>query len=185
MRKGFGVAAIGARSLKLYNQDEHRISGPANYNSQAPWPRPSWVAPPCLLAPPPPSDQQGVRPTSQLPRAARACPVWAQPRLWERRGRAGSQARSRRTKPRWASSRAGAAAAGLRGRCGPRQTGCRVACMSGPERQGPGGNRELSGQSWLVRFWRGLRQGPRPKGPGREGWRGQALRRAAPKARSS
>lgn len=47
-----------------------------------------------------------ARPTSQRPRAARACPVRAQrPRPWKRPGGAG---------PRWARGRAGAAAAELR-----------------------------------------------------------------------
>lgn len=136
------------------------LSGPANYNSQAPWPRPFWMAPPCLSGPAPLSDRLGARPTSQLPRAARACPVWAQPRLWQRRGGAGCRVRSRRIEPRWASARAGAAAAGLRGRCGPRQTGILAACTPVSGRQGPGGKGGLAGQSWSARFWRGLRQGP-------------------------
>ena len=75
----------------------------------------------------------GARLTSQRPRAARACPVWAQrPRPWERQGGSGWPGAERcggtwrsRAGQRWTRGRAGAGAAGakLPGRCSSAEPG--------------------------------------------------------------
>lgn len=122
------------------------------------WPRP------VSLAPPLPSDRQGARPTSQLPRAARACPVWAQPRLSERRGGAGSRARSRRTEPRWASAGAGAAGVGGGVRAGRGGQWARAACKSEPGWQGPS---RASRPELVPEILEGAAaRTPAPEGPG-------------------
>lgn len=137
------------------------------------WPRPASLAPPLL------SDRQGARPTSQLPRAARACPVWAQPRLSERRGGAGSRARSRRAEPRWASARTGAAAVGWRGRCRPRRAVGSNRLQVGGWAAGPTEGCQAGASSEVLEGAAARTPAPEGPGTGRAARAGRAAARGA------
>lgn len=161
------MEAIRPRSFELYQQKEHRGTLGSRQLQF-----PCALAPPLLDGPALPLWPRPLSATGWVPARLPSCPVQPGHAQCGRSPGSGSAGAER------AAGR-GAGGSSLGGRAPgpePPRQGCGVGVGRGKRgfeplarpslAAGPEGKGGLAGQSWSVRFWRGLRQGPRPRGPG-------------------